>query len=191
MLDFCGPYEVLTAVRTDVNRPRDSRSPFEVFLISNTLEPVTTSGKMRVLPDFSFQNHPPLDLLIVPGGWGTRALLNDKNTTDWIFNTSKKAGITASVCTGALLLGKAGLLANKRATTHWKSLDLLEQLFPGTKVERNSRVVKDGNVFTSAGISAGIDLALILASSYFGEEIAKETAKHMEYPFPTELLGKI
>jgi transcriptional regulator GlxA family with amidase domain len=189
VLDFCGPYEVLKAVRTDSNRPRESTSPFDVHLISTSTETVATSGGMRVSPDFSVANHPPLDILIVPGGWGTREEMNNQNTIDWISETSKKVEITASVCTGALLLGKAGLLANKHATTHWKSIDWLGQLFPSTTVEKNRRVVKDGNIFTSAGISAGIDLALILSVHYFGEEIGRATARHMEYSFPAELLG--
>jgi len=90
----------------------------------------------------------------------------------------------ASVCTGSLLLGKAGLLEGRRATTHWRSLDWMSELFPRTKVEKGLHFVEDGNLLTSAGISAGIDMALKVVARYFGESIARATAKHMEYPFP-------
>jgi transcriptional regulator GlxA family with amidase domain len=189
ILDFCGPYSVLNSVRTDPERRRETISPFEVCLISSTTQAVIAADGMRVLPDFSCANHPPLDLLVVPGGWGTREEMNNPDTINWISETSKKAKITASVCTGALLLGKAGLLENRRATTHWKSLDWMGQLFPNAMIVKNCRVTKDGAIFTSAGISAGIDLALILAVFYFGVEAGRNAAKHMEYPFPEELLG--
>ena len=95
------------------------------------------------------------------------------------------------MCTGALLLGKAGLLDGKRATTHWRSLDWMQELFPKTTVERQLHFVEDGALLTSAGISAGIDMALKVVARYFGEGVGRETAKHMEYPFPESAARRV
>lgn len=97
---------------------------------------------------------------------------------------TQQVEILASVCTGALILGNVGILDGLRATTHWRSLDLMQQLFPLVKVDKLSHVVEDGNILTSAGISAGIDMALMVVARYLGEPIARATARHMEYPFP-------
>jgi transcriptional regulator GlxA family with amidase domain len=110
--------------------------------------------------------------------------MNNERLLGWIAGRSKQVETLTSVCTGALLLGKAGLLDGKRATTHWRSLDWMQELFPRTVVEKRLHFVEDGALFTSAGISAGIDMALKVVSRYFGEAVAKTTAKHMEYPFP-------
>lgn len=139
---------------------------------------------MKVLPDYDFDDCPTLDVLVVPGGWGTRKEMVNDRLLRWIADRSAQVETLTSVCTGALLLGKAGLLEGKRATTHWRSLDWMRELFPNTTVEGQLHFVEDGNLFTSAGISAGIDMALKVVSRYCGEAIARETARHMEYPFP-------
>ena len=102
----------------------------------------------------------------------------------WIAQRAKEVETLASVCTGALLLGKAGLLGGRRATTHWRSLDWMEELFPATRVERQLHFVEEGTLFTSAGISAGIDMTINIVARYFGDAVARATAKQMEYPFP-------
>lgn len=184
VLDFCGPFEVFSVTRLNEEKRREALSPFNVFLVAETKEPVLATGGMKVLPDYDLDDCPRLDVLVVPGGWGARKEMNNDHLLRWIANRSRRVETLTSVCTGALLLGKAGLLDGKRATTHWRSLDLLQELFPRTAVEKQLHVVEDDALLTSAGISAGIDMALKVVSRYFGEAIARATAKHMEYPFP-------
>ena len=166
-------------------------SPFEVVLVAETTEPVRTAGGMTVLPHTCLEDCPPLDVLVVPGGWGTRALLENRPIIDWIAARAADARVVASVCTGALLLGRAGLLEGRRATTHWWALDRMEELFPSTTVERDARFVEDGPVLTSAGISAGIDMSLVLVARLVGEDVARATAKYMEYPYPDHARRRI
>lgn len=184
VLDFCGPFEVFSATRVNEEKRREEASPFNVFLVSETKDLIATTGGMKVIPDYSFNDCPPVDILVVPGGWGTRKEMNNAFLLSWVAERGKKVEALASVCTGSLLLGKAGLLEGKRATTHWRSLDWMIELFPKTRVEKGLHFVEDGNLFTSAGISAGIDMALQVVRRYFGESVARATAKHMEYPFP-------
>ena len=186
VLDFCGPFEVFSVTRLDPAKRREEPSPFDVFLVAESPEPVVTTGGMRVLPQHTFETCPALDLVVVPGGWGTRREVDNPRAIEWVTKQSKSAKLVTSVCTGSFLLGKAGLLAGKRATTHWASLDRMRAAFPDVIVEDRFHWVEDGTVLTSAGISAGIDLALIVVSKLFGEPVARATAKHMEYPFPTD-----
>ena len=184
VLDFCGPFEVFSVTRLDEAKRREEPSPFNVFLVAQSKAPVVTTGGMRVLPDYDLDGCPKMDILVVPGGWGTRKEIHNERLLGWIAERAGRVETLTSVCTGALLLGKAGLLEGKRATTHWRSLDWMQELFPKTTVERNRHFVEDGTLLTSAGISAGIDMALKVVARYFGEAVARETAKHMEYPFP-------
>jgi len=184
VLDFCGPFEVFSVTRLDENRRREEPSPFRVLLIGDTAEPVQAAGGMRVLPECTTTACPALDILLVPGGWGTRDQMNNGRLIDWIRQRAKTVETLASVCTGSLLLGQAGLLDGCRATTHWASLSLLRERFPKIKVVEDEHVVEEENILTSAGISAGIDLALRVVARYFGEPIARNTARYMEYPYP-------
>jgi len=183
VLDFAGPFEVFSRTRT-VPGPESRRSedsaPFRVFTIAKTGEPVTATGGLVVVPKYGFAETPRIDLLVVPGGFGTRLLMADEETLDWIRRTAAKARQVSSVCTGALLLAKAGLLEGRRATTHWASLDLLDSLGAGVTVERSSRVVDDG-VITSAGVASGIDMSFYVVETVFGRAVADETAKYIEY----------
>jgi transcriptional regulator GlxA family with amidase domain len=191
VLDFCGPFEVFSVARLDDAKRREEPSPFDVFLVAETAEPVRTAGAMRVLPEHTFASCPPLDLLVVPGGWGTRQQMSNPRLIEWVRRQAGGARLVTSVCTGALLLGKAGLLAGKRATTHWMALDLLRATFPDVTVEDRLHVVEDGTVLTSAGISAGIDLALRVVARVCGEPVARSTARYMEYPYPESDLRRI
>ena len=191
VLDFTGPYEVFSTTRLDEARRREEPSPFEVLLVAEREGAVKASGGLRVLPDVTTAGCPPLDLLLVPGGWGTRRELGNQPLLGWIAARAGRAGILCSVCTGALLLGQAGLLDGRRATTHWKSLGLLRDSFPEVRVEEQLHVVRDGNLYTSAGISAGIDLALLVTAEICGEAIARATARHMEYPYPEGLARRV
>ena len=184
VLDFCGPFEVFSAVRLNEERRREEPSPFQVLLIAQFDGPVTTSGGMKVMPDFTFDTCPPLDILVVPGGLGTRREMNNDVMLSFVVSRAAQAETLASVCTGSLILGNAGLLDGLRATTHWRSLGLMQELFPKVTVDSDSRVVEQGKLITSAGISAGIDMALRVVGRYCGEAVARSTARHMEYPFP-------
>jgi transcriptional regulator GlxA family with amidase domain len=184
VLDFCGPFEVFSATRLDESRRREEHSPFDVGLVAASIEPVKATGGLRVLPDYDLENCPQLDLLVVPGGWGTRSLVNDERVVRWIRGQAARVELTASVCTGSFLLAQAGLLERRRATTHWQSLDRMQQTFPTVTVVRDQHVVEEGSIFTSAGISAGIDLALRVVAKLHGEPVARATARYMEYPYP-------
>src|SRR5437870_5459874 len=186
VLDFCGPFEVFSVTRLAEPRRREDPSPFEVLLVAAEEGPVRATGGLRVLPDCTTSDCPPLDILVVPGGWGTRRALHDEALLRWIAERARGVRTLTSVCTGAMLLGQAGLLSGRRATTHWRSLDWMAQSFPHVSVDHESHVVEDGNVLTSAGISAGIDMALRVVTRYFGETVGRATARHMEYPFPDD-----
>ena len=184
VLDFCGPFEVFAATRLDEARRREEPSPFEVWLVAENSAPVVTAGGMKVIPDHTFASCPRLDILVVPGGWGTRRELNNPAMLDWLRRRGLEVETLTSVCTGAMLLGAAGLLDGRRATTHWRSLDWLRESFPAVTVEYDEHVVEDGPILTSAGIAAGIDLALKVVARHHGETVARATARHMEYPYP-------
>src|SRR5512144_533363 len=166
VLDFAGPFEVYSRTRHVPgveSRRSDATAPFRVSTVAKKAEIVTATGDLQLTPRYSFQTASAIDLLVVPGGYGTRALLSDRETLDWIRATAAKAKKVSSVCTGSLLLAQAGLLDGRRATTHWGALDLLQQIGDARgaaiSVQRDLRFVDDG-VLTSAGVSAGIDMAL-------------------------------
>ncbi len=185
-LDFCGPFEVFSAVRLDEARRREDPSPYEVVLVAEEGGVVIATGGLKVVADHALDDGPPLDVLVVPGGWGTRKEMSNDRLIAWIADRGRQVATLASVCTGALLLGQAGLLDGRRATTHWKSLGLLRERFPAITVVDDLHVVEDGQVITSAGISAGIDLALRVVARHHGEAVARATSRHMEYPFPDD-----
>lgn len=184
VLDFCGPFEVFSATRLNEEKRREEPSPFEVWLVAEHPGPVTTTGNMKVLPHHTFDNCPPLHILVVPGGWGTRKELSNTVMLEWLRTRAAEVETLTSVCTGSMLLGFAGLLNGRHATTHWRSLNWMRDSFPAVSVEFEKHVVEDGRVLTSAGISAGIDMALKVVARTFGEPIARATARHMEYPYP-------
>lgn len=187
VLDFTGPFEVFSATRLDESKRREEPSPFVVSILAQEKGPVSASGGLKVIPHYSLEECPSLDILVIPGGWGVRRELKNPSLIRWIEAQGKKVKTLTSVCTGAMLLGQAGLLDGRRATTHWRSLQWMEETFPKVRVEYDLHVVEDGNVITSAGISAGIDMALCVVARYFGEGIARTTARHMEYPYPENL----
>lgn len=191
VLDFCGPFEVFSVTRLKEPRERTDPCPFEVKLVAETLSPVQTTGGLRVLADWDFATCPPLDVLVVPGGWGTREQVFNPAAVAWVKGQAAGAKWVTSVCTGSFLLGAAGVLSGKPATTHWRSLDRMAAAFPDVSVDREKQVVECGNVLTSAGISAGIDLALLLVAKLLGEPVARATAKHMEYPYPEGVARRV
>ena len=184
VLDFCGPFEVFSVTRRNEERRREESSPFEVLLVAERPGTVTTTGGMTVLAQHTFANCPHLDIVVAPGGWGTRKEVTNPIMLDWLRARAAEAEIVTAVCTGSMLLGFAGLLNGLHATTHWRSLDWMRDSFPSVSVEYDKHFVEDGRVFTSAGISAGIDMSLKVVAHYFGQDVARATARHMEYPYP-------
>lgn len=184
VLDFCGPFEVFSVTRLNEERRQDEPSPFEVLLVAEKNDPIRTSGGMKVIPDHTFESCPKLNILVVPGGWGTRKELKNPAMLNWLRIRAAEVETLTSVCTGSMLLGFAGILDGRHATTHWRSLDWMRESFPLVTVEYDKHVVEDGRIFTSAGISAGIDMALKVVARYCGEAIARATAKQMEYLYP-------
>jgi transcriptional regulator GlxA family with amidase domain len=182
VLDFCGPFEVFaTTSFPDADRQDLEAKPFNVFTIAEKSDLVKCRGGLLVQPHYTIENHPPLDILLVPGGWGTRREAQNAVLLDWIALQDKSTELTTSVCTGAFLLAERGLLDNLSATTHWASLDRLQAGYPSVNVQRGLRYVDNGRVITSAGVSAGIDMSLHLVARLLGESTARETAKQMEY----------
>lgn len=185
VLDACGPFEVFsTAARMKARTNKDAKA-FEVFMVADRMRTVCARGGLQIVPNFNFSNHPKIDLLIVPGGIVT-AELEREEVIGWITRTAKTAELVASVCTGAFLLAKAGLLDGKRATTHWEDLEDMRKLFPKVKVEAEERWIDEGRVVSSAGISAGLDMSLYLVSRIEGEELAVRTARQMDYRWQRE-----
>ncbi len=183
VLDFAGPFEVFSRTRLQPGpeaRRSDDSAPFRVFTVARSAAPVVTTGGLRVLPHFAFADAPSIDLLVVPGGFGTRALIHDEDTLAWIRRVAASARKVTSMCTGSLLFARAGLLEGRRATTHWGAHDLLQSLSDRIKVERDLRVVDDG-IITSAGVAAGIDMAFYVVETLFGRDVADETAHYIEF----------
>jgi len=166
-LDLTGPFEVFASM------PGAS-----VQLVWKTLDPVTSSTGLRLLPDVTFADCPPLDVLCVPGGVGVNALMEDDETLAFLRRQATQAQFVTSVCTGALVLAAAGLLRGRRATTHWASHDLLGRL---GAVPEKARVVQDGNLLSGGGVTAGIDFALTLAARIVGRSEAEAIQLQLEY----------
>ena len=192
VLDFAGPFKVFSRTRTVAgadSRRTDDSAPFETFTVARTHQPVTAIGGLEVTPRYAWIDAPAIDVLVVPGGFGTRSLLHDEATLDWIRRTAAHSRHVTSVCTGALLLATAGLLRCRRATTHWAALELLGSIDPTIQVQRGPRVVHDG-VVTSAGVSAGIDMSFAVVEQICGRAVAAETAHYIEYPWGKDDVSK-
>jgi len=183
VLDFAGPFEVFSRTRLlkgAESRRSDESAPFNPFTVSIDTKPLTATGGLKIIADYTFNNFPKIDILIIPGGFGTRTLLNNESLLKWIKTVSDKANITASVCTGSLLLAKAGLLEGKRATTHWGAIEALKSISKDIQVITERRVVND-EIITSSGVSSGIDMAFMIVENLYGEQVASDTAKYIEF----------
>jgi transcriptional regulator GlxA family with amidase domain len=176
VLDFCGPFEVFA-----VTGARQEPKPFDVFTVAATAAPIIARNGLSVNANFTFADCPQADILIVPGGYGTRPLMHNQVVLDWIKAQAERAELVMSVCTGALLLAKAGLLEGLTATTHWAAMELLRDAAPNTTVQPEQRFVDNGRILLSAGISAGIDLSFHIVARLLGREVTNETARWMEY----------
>jgi transcriptional regulator GlxA family with amidase domain len=181
VLDFAGPYEVFTtAARVRTRHQPNAPKLFDVFLVAEKEGAVTARANFVVQPHFTIRNHPRIDVLIVPGGIHIHEL-EKQNVLEWLMRQDAQTKITASVCTGAFLLARAGVLQDESCTTHWEDIPDLRAMFPALNVKENVAWVDNGRVITSAGISAGIEMALHLVAKLAGRELALQTARQMEY----------
>jgi transcriptional regulator GlxA family with amidase domain len=180
VLDFAGPFEVFAV--TDELR---GYYTFNVITVAETVAPIRARNGLQVLPDHSFTTCPSPHVLIIPGGFGTRALLKNEPVLAWLRTQTASAELVMSVCTGAFLLARLGLLDGLRATTHHECLDDLRALAPAATVDATARFHDNGKILTAAGISAGIDCSLHVVSRLLGPAAAATTARYMEYPPPT------
>lgn len=176
LLDFAGPYEVFS-VTAELNEFRF----FKVFTISKDGAGIRTVNGLRVVPDFGFADHPQVDILVVPGGFGTRVAIKDRMILDWVQKVSAGTKITMSVCSGARVLGALGLLDGLAAVTHHTVVEHLREIAPAAVIEPDKRFTDNGKVMTSGGISAGIDLSLYIVRKLYGGATADKTVRYMEY----------
>lgn len=176
ILDFTGPFEVFAV--TDELR---AHGEFHVFTVSEMRATIRAKNGLKIVPDFTLETSPAAHVLIIPGGSGSRALMNRPLLLEWVRRQARGAEIVMSVCTGARLLAKAGLLDGLRATTHHENIDELRELAPAAAVTASERFTDNGKVCTSGGIAAGIDLSLHVVERLLGREAADTTARYMEY----------
>jgi len=176
LLDFAGPYEVFSVA----GRQSDDVA-LDVFTVAERAQPIRSRNGLAVLPDHTIAGCPPIKILLVPGGLGTRREMDNTPLVDWIRDVAGPAELVLSVCTGALLLASVGLLEGLNATTHHVAYSLLRERAPTATVHEGRRFVDNGKIITSAGISAGIDMSLHVVARLFGQPIANSTARHMEY----------
>ncbi|UUZ94694.1 DJ-1/PfpI family protein [Paenibacillus sp. P25] len=183
VLDFAGPFEVFSVTAYADQSPGGSpdEKPFLVKTVSENGQTVNARNGLKIVPDYSFEDAPDFDIVVVPGGWGTRKEIENERVIGWIRERNDQVQLMTSVCTGALLLAKAGLLHQKKATTHWGSYDWLENQFPDVKVQRNVKFVDEDRIVTSGGISAGINMSFHVVKRLLGKETAQRTARRMEY----------
>ena len=172
VIDFCGPWEVFQ----DVMIPSSQEMPFRLYTVAETKKPIRTSGGMQIVPDYTIQNAPPPKVIVIPAQSEPSAAV-----LEWIRNASKTTDVTMSVCTGAFVLAKTGLLNGKSATTYHGAFGRFAMKFPDVQLKRGARFVENGNLATAGGLSSGIDLALRVVERYYGRNVAQKTAYNMEY----------
>ena len=175
-LDWAGPWEVLAA--WSKMWPDDD---VEVFTVAREDGPITCAKGLRVLADHTWETAPQTDVVLVPGGHGTRPLAKDEPTLDWVRGYADRRALVTSVCTGSLVLAAAGLLRDRPATTYWNAFDELLALDPTIDARRDDRFVDSGEIVTAAGVSAGIDMALYLVARLHSVERAKDVRRYIQY----------
>lgn len=176
VLDFAGPFEVFS-----VCGRRSQLEPFTVSTVSERGQEVHARNGLVVRPTHSFASCPEIDVLLVPGGFGTRREMRNPVVLEWVARHGRDSELLLSVCTGALVLGSAGLLDKLGATTHHLAFDELRAAAPAATVYDNARIVDNGRVILSSGVSAGIDMSLYVVARLHGDDLAMETAHYMEY----------
>ena len=181
VLDFCAPFEVFSVTGS----PNNSH-PFNVYTVAENQMPVTARGGLSVNPHYSFENCPSPGVLLVPGGRGTRREMENRVVIEWIKKCERECELVLSVCTGALVLARAGLLENLTATTHHSALDELRKIAPNTRIDATRRFIDNSRVIVSAGVAAGLDMSLHAVARLLGENQARETARYIEYDWKPE-----
>lgn len=177
VLDFAGPFEVF-----GVAGRRDGSDPFDVITVAEKSAPISARNRLVVTPSHSFADCPHLDVLVVPGGYGTRREMHNETVVDFVRQRAGEAEIVLSVCTGALILGRAGLLDGMPATTHHGAVELLKEVAPAADVQGDRRVIDNGRIVVAAGVASGIDAAFHVLTRLLSRAAAEETAHYMEYP---------
>lgn len=185
LMDFAGPFEVFS-VTSELN----NNELFNTFTISQDGLPVRSVNGLKVQPDYHFNNHPDLDILIIPGGIGTKTEMVKEEVLDWVKKQYQYSKITFSVCSGARILGKLGILDGITSTTHHEVIPELREIAPRSNVLEGIRYIDHGKVMTSAGISAGIDLSLYIVGKLLGKKYVDETVVYMEYGDWKNLIDK-
>jgi transcriptional regulator GlxA family with amidase domain len=180
VLDFCGPFEVFSVARHPDHPDEDDRL-FHVVTIAEEDRLINCRGGLLVQPHYTIANHPDLDIVVVPGGKGTRRERYNPHLIDWITAQDPNIELLTSVCTGAFLLAEAGKLDGLQATTHWASVEHMRETYESISMLADTRYVDQGRVITSAGISAGIDMSLHIVERLHGSDAAAYTARRMEY----------
>src|SRR5215472_19018373 len=178
VLDFCGPFEVFSVtgrLQATGKNQGGTDTAIQVYHLAQSMRPVKALGNFVVQPHYTLQDHPALDVLVIPGGWGVWAAAREDEVVAWVRRMAERVTIMSSVCTGAFLLGQAGLLEGRKATTHWMSLDRLAEEYSRTQVQRGVRWVDEGDLVTSAGIEASIEMSLHLVERLLGREAAETT----------------
>ena len=176
VLDFAGPFEVFSLAS------KDDEKLFQVVTIGESGQTISARNGLSIIPTSKFADEPDLDILIIPGGYGAREIeIKNRKVIEWIRKQQSRSKIIASVCTGAFLLAECGILDNKKATTHWMSIERFENDYPKITVVKNVKFVDEGVVITAGGISAGINMSLHIVKRLFGADIARQTARRMEY----------
>jgi transcriptional regulator GlxA family with amidase domain len=178
VLDFAGPFEVFSVAGRRAGR---GDPVFVVSTVAASSGPIVARNGLTVVPHFTIADCPPAEILVVPGGYGSRALLANDELLGWVRRRDAEAELTLSVCTGALVLGAAGLLDGLEATTHQGAMDELRRWAPAATIRPEARIVDNGRIILSGGISAGIDMSLHVVARLLGREQAVETARYMEY----------
>jgi len=176
VLDFAGPFEVFS-VTSELN----NYEFFHVYTVAAELGAITAVNGLSVNPRYCFADCPRPDIVIIPGGIGSRVAMNNSRVVEWLQIAARNAELVLSVCSGARILAKSGLLDGLEATTHHEVIEHLRELAPHTTVRENVRFVDTGRIMTSGGISAGIDLSFYVVDKLLGEEVAAKTARYMEY----------
>ncbi|MEO7966651.1 MAG: DJ-1/PfpI family protein [Gemmatimonadaceae bacterium] len=176
VLDFAGPFEVFS-----VCGRRHQLDPFHVFTVSERGQAIQARNGLTVTPTHSFASVPPSDIVLIPGGYGTRREMKNPVMLEWVARNGSPSELLLSVCTGALILAAAGLLDGLRATTHHLALEELRAAAPRTEVIDDARIIDNGRVVLSSGVSAGIDMSLHVVARLHGDDLARETARYIEY----------
>jgi transcriptional regulator GlxA family with amidase domain len=189
VLDFCGPFEVFATARHAGDAPREERRLYNAYTIAEKGDIVVCRGGLLVKPHYTLRDHPHFDLLVIPGGFGVEKERENPAVLNWIRAQTTTAEVTTSVCTGSFLLGAIGALDGKQATTHWGSIDSMRERHPAIDTIDDRRVIDEGSIVTSAGISAGIDMALYMLARLNGIDVARDTARNMEYIWNEEGIG--